>query len=293
MIEHARGTVFVQSQSVSSPATLSALTAAAHRGVEVKVLLGPKPDYVIQDAKVQVGSHPYAANAGTELAALSAAGVRYFINPRFNELRATRVVPGVESRASYLIAGDGLSLVCSGALSSAALVRERNFCVRSTNRERAFALATLFTSEFEELPAERRDAYEHTASKQLLICPGCEADLVRAFGAEGTLYLRISGIGTVPTIETALRHAAARLRVLLPKSYQNQNPFVDELVRAGARVRYVPQDYDGLLLVTETLVLAGSVRLDAGINHSRQVAVREAAIHKWRRFFEQEWEQAE
>ena len=279
-IETAQQVVLLQSASIGAPPLLDSLRSVRKRNVRVNVLLGPKPDYLMVNGKPLVVSRPYDANAGAELSALSEMGAELFINPLFNELRATQVQPGVTSHATYMVADRIAALVCTGAFSDGALQHERNLCLRSDDQDVIKALTALFFSEFDEsLSVAKKSEFVRAARAQLIVCPKCEADLIRALSDIYELTIRVSGFGALPKIQARLLEFAPRLRLLLPEAYRGQHPFEAALRRAGAEIRFVPERFDGLTWVGKTKsghikALVGSMQLNENsLNRSREVAV--------------------
>jgi hypothetical protein len=272
--------VLMQSASIGAPPLLAAIGRARKQGVEFKVLLGPKPDYEIVDNQIRIGSRPYVFDAGGELDALAASKVSVYINPKFNALRGTTVVPGAASHASYLVTNTGVSLVCTGTWNAAGF-RQKNLCVRSEDRARALALTTLHSADFDyERPAAERSRRERSARQALVICPDCVSALRELLTCARTLLIRTAGLGDATELTALLRSKASSTRFLFPAAYRGQNPLIDALTQLGAQVRYVDHDFDGLTIVTrgandEIRGLIGSLRLtQSSLRQSREVGAR-------------------
>jgi phosphatidylserine/phosphatidylglycerophosphate/cardiolipin synthase-like enzyme len=280
LLDSSRQTILVQSASAGAPPILDALARARKRGVKIELLLGPKPSYTIDGHKVVLGSRPYEAAAGLELARLRAMGASYLINPRFNALRGTEVVHGVESHATYVVVDGNLSLVCTGPLSDGALTAERNVCIQSDDATRAKALSALFYSEFDEtLGASKRAYFERVARSRLIVCPSCEAALLAALADVDELTIRVAGFGSLPKFEARLLQFGSRLRVLLPLPYRGQHPFEETLRRAGVQIRFTDQAFDGLASASrsksgQARAIVGSLQLNTNsLSRSREVGV--------------------
>lgn len=270
--------VLRQSVSVASPPLLTAIARVRKSGAEVKVLLGPKPDYEVVKNQIMIGSRPYAFHAGAELGALKAADVPIYINPNFNELRGTEVVPGAASHASYLVTDTGASIICTGTWSDVGF-RQKNICLKSEDRNRALALTALHNADFDFSRAtEDRHRREQVARKTLLVCPGCEGALGEMLTGAQAIYLRVSGLGDARELIAILFTQATKRRLILPAAYRDQNPAVAELAKLGTQVRYVDDDFDGLMIVGrntdgEIKGLIGSLRLtQSSLRQSREVA---------------------
>ena len=272
--------VLMQSASVASPPLLTAIARVRKSGAEVKVLLGPKPDYEVVDNQIMIGSRPYAFHAGAELDALKAADVPIYINPNFNELRGTEVAPGAASHASYLVTDTGASLICTGTWNDAGF-RQRNICAQSNERTRALALTSLHSADFDyERQADERSRRERAARQALVICPDCEATLRDLFTGGQSLTIHTSGIGDAAELTALLRRKAMSIRFLLPAAYRGQNPLIDEMKKLGSQVRYVDYDTDGLTVSARSPTgaitgLLSSLRLTQNsLRQSREVGVQ-------------------
>lgn len=270
--------VLMQSASVASPPLLTAIARVRKSGAEVKVLLGPKPDYEVVNNQIMIGSRPYAFHAGEEIDALKAADVPIYINPNSNELRGTDVVPGAASHASYLVTDTGASLICTGTWNDAGF-RQRNICLRDSDRSRALALTALHSADFDyERPVAERERREQAARQTLMICPKCEPALTDFLNDAESLSIRAGGFGDAAGLIAVFRPKAASVRLLLPAAYRGQNPIVEEIAKLGAQIRYLDYDFGGLTILRrnangETQGLVGSLRLtQSSLRQSREVA---------------------
>ena len=174
-----------------------------------------------------------------------------YINPKFNELRGTEVVRGASSHASYQVTETGKSLICTGTWNVAGF-RQRNICVQSNERNRALALTSLHSADFDyEQQVDERSRRGRAAYQTLVICPDCEASLREIFTGAQSLTIHTFGIGDALELTALLRRKALSIRFLPPAVYRGQNPLIDEMKKLGTQVRYVDGDTDGLIVESE------------------------------------------
>lgn len=264
--------VRIASPALASKPVLAALEKSKKAGVVVKVLLGAKPEYVVDANGQPNGSNrPYDKGPqGMELARLDAMRAQVFIPPRFSELGAMDVQPGVEANMSYAVVDHKTTFVCTAPLS----VGYTGICWVDDNAGLVAAIEGVHEADFnyKTPPAKQKELVKQAAARDVVVSPEGSADFMTLLKQPwDTLYTSLLSDGQVVD---ALLKAGRPSRLWLAPRAAHASAAIKRLTAAGWEVKYTQTPFQGTVLVSNKMVYIGSQRLDLEqINKSRDVGL--------------------
>lgn len=272
LMDAAKVDVRLASQALSSEPVLQAAERVRARGLPVKVVLGAKPQYVLNGRGEPVGpNRPFDKGPqGPELRRLDQAGVQTYIPPRFNEMGPLGLQRGVQAHMAYGVVDSQRAIVCMAALARSQL---KGMCVLPDTVQTK-VIAQLH--EIDHHPA----APDAVAQRRVQAFEGsgvvATPEMMQVF--VGLLdrpwaHMFVGLLNDGEVIE-ALGRSSHRPAIWLAAGAAHSSQAITKLRAHGFSVQQSEVAFDGTLLVSKSMAFLGSQRIDdQQLRRSRDVGV--------------------
>lgn len=266
--------VRISAEGLPSSQLVNTLQAARKRGLAVKIVLGAKPEYVLDSKGQPTGpSRPYEKGPqGPELTALTHADIEVFVPPKFTEIAGDVFQPGVRAHAATAVIDGKQALVCSSHPRMSGQNRT-GLCVRTEQSDVVQSLLAIHEMDFNyELTATAVAALAKNIKAPVLLTPGQSSAFV-------TLLNQADG-----AIATSELDDGAALQALLDNPNKPvlwlssmagpSRAAVAKLKQAGFRVEWSSEPFDGTWIAATGWGFLGSQRItDFQLSKSRDVGI--------------------
>ncbi len=264
----------ISAEALPSPPLVKMLTDARRRGLAVHVVMGAKPEYVLDANGQPTGpNRPYEKGPqGVELLALSQADVDVFIPPKFTEIAGDVFQPGVRAHAAFGVVDGKAGLICSTHPRRAG-DRRTGLCVRSDQAEIVQSLQAIHEIDFNfELKPAEVAALGTSIKVPVLITPAQGPAFLKLL-AQAELAVATSEISDGAALQALLSNPSKPLVVLSALAGPSRAALT-RLKQAGFRVQWSAEAFDGTWIAANGWGFIGSQRAsDFQINKSRDVGI--------------------
>jgi len=255
-IQHAQATIDVNEYLLTDATLITALRAAAARGLRVNVLIDGHP------------YHDSTAVSATE-AAFRGSAVHLRVTPaRFEG-------PYAFDHAKYWIinADTPHALAVFGSPNGTASAFDgtnAEDAIETTQPALTHALTTVFRADWTGHRAGR------SPRKTLVISPGSLSDLLALLHTPGPMAVTTEELGDAPVLYRALMAHGHQARILVPTSLSSEDrSYAAQLVRSGVQVRTLSAPYvHAKLIVSAHATFVGSQNFSkVSLNDNREVGL--------------------
>lgn len=271
-VNSAHQEVRIGTQAMKSKALLSAIETSRKHEVEVKVVIGAKADFSLDDSGQPTGGNrPYDNGPqGWELSKLAQAGAQIFIPPKFSELYLPEFQPGVMANMAIATIDHKIVYICSGSFSEGT----NGLCWVDENKELVAAVEAVHESDFNDLlkPEIRLNMIKQASNKALLVTPDNKADFYMLLQRPWTtIYTSLLSDG--PVIDSLLNRGRRAEIFLTPRAAHSRKA-IQRLQNAGWTVSYTIYPFQGTVMQSDEAVFIGTQRLDQlQITKSRDIGI--------------------
>ncbi|MEM0140244.1 MAG: phospholipase D-like domain-containing protein [Ferroplasma sp.] len=230
MIKKSRKFLYINSYLLDDQNVLSAVTDAAKRKLDVRIIVDGRPYGINGDD----GTHD-------EIDVLKKTGAKVKIAP----MRFER--PNVFDHAKYIVSGNYAELGTPN-FTEAAFTKNREYFTITTDNHVIKSLRTIFLADFENKKAGS------APRKFLIVSPEAKAQLVDFMSKEKKLLIETEEMGDEPAIIKLLSEKGRHVKLIVPTSISSTDAAsIEKLKKAGVRVRYMP----ATLLYMHAKMIAG------------------------------------
>lgn len=264
----------ISAEALPSPPLVKMLTDARKRGLAVQVVLGAKPEYVLDAQGQPTGpSRPYEKGPqGVELLALTQADVDVFIPPAFTEIAGEVFQPGVRAHAAFGVVDGKAGLICSTHPRRTGDKRT-GLCVRSDQVEVVKSLQAIHEIDFNfELKPAAAAALGTSIKVPVLVTPTQGPAFLKLL-AQADLAVATSEISDGAALQALLSNPGKPLVVLSALAGPSRAALA-RLKQAGFGIQWSSESFDGTWIAASGWGFIGSQRAsDFQINRSRDVGI--------------------
>lgn len=277
--QDARQVLVVATPSMDEPRLIRSVGVASRAGANVRVLLAPKADYLVEKGQLLIGSDPYAS-AQREFKALLSSRASILVDPRFSEAGATSVRTGVRSGMSFAAMGTGIrsprvSIICTGAMDSKTTAIETNVCVQTDDASIHKALMMLHNADFDDTQtSDIRENKTDAAKQRLVISPGSSKAVEQLVAAPGAVRIYTAKFDAASPIGKLLIARGSKATLVVPPSSSTTDPSLLEAAANGVIVTQAARPFSGSFVEGGDAVFIGSQAITvADFDQNRHVGV--------------------
>lgn len=264
----------ISAEALPSSPLVKMLTDARKRGLAVQIVLGAKPEYVLDSKGQPTGpNRPYEKGPqGVELLALTQADVDVFIPPAFTEIAGDVFQPGVRAHAAFGVVDGKTGLVCSSHPRRNGDKRT-GLCVRSDAPEIVKSLQAIHEIDFNfELKPAAAAALGASIKVPVLVTPAQGPAFLKLL-TQADLAVATSEISEGAALQALITNTNKPLVVLSALAGPSRAALAS-LKQAGFRVQWSSESFDGTWIAASGWGFVGSQRAsDFQINKSRDVGI--------------------
>lgn len=277
--QEARDVLVIATPTLNEPRLVRSVAIAGRNGANLRVLLAPKADYLVDDGKLLVGSDPYGGSQ-REFKSLLSAGASIFVDPRFSPAGARSIRTNVRSGMSFAAMGTGLrservSLVCTGAMDARTIEEESNVCIQSDDKTIHKSLMALHDADFDDTQEQDiRNEKTELAKARLVVSPGDAAIVAEMIADADTFEVYTAAFDTVTPIAKRIMASGSKATLVVPPAVPLDAPALRAAVAKGVAIRHSLRGFSGTMIVTARSIFVGSQTITgADFSANRQVGL--------------------